>query len=171
MRESVTAFRPAVPLWGMLDSGDPAPDFDLRGTAGDGFAPYRLSAAATQVPVLVAFYTENFAPRCRAYLEALRDTDWGSLTDAIAVFGVAPGEPEDHRAFATELDLPFPLLVDHAGIAGQFGVAGPDGRPRRTAFLVDGRCRVVDTWTDGGDGTATVDIGPIRTAVSDLDGA
>lgn len=155
----------------MLDSGDPAPDFDLRGTAGDDFAPYRLSAAANQAPVLVAFYAENFALRCRAYLEALRDTDWGSLTDAIAVFGVAPGDPDDHRAFATELDLRFPLLVDHAGIAGQFGVAGPDGRPRRTAFLVDGRCRVRATWVDESDEETAPDIGPLRTAVAELDPA
>jgi len=161
----------------MLDSGDPAPDFDLRGTAGDGFAPYRLSAAANQAPVLVAFYTENFAPRCRAYLEALRDTDWGLLTDAIAVFGVAPGEPDDHRAFATELALQFPLLVDHARIADQFGVTGPDGRPQRSAFLVDGRCRVRFSWVDENSnvraGAATPaagpDVEPIREAVGALD--
>jgi len=131
----------------MLDAGDPAPDFDLNGTDGGGVGAYRLSAAASQAPVLLAFYTENFAPTCTAYLEGLRDTDWASLTDGIAVFGVAPGDIESHREFATELELPFPLLVDHAGVDGQFGVQRPDGSTRRAAFLVDRRCRVSDAWT------------------------
>src|SRR6056297_3316276 len=115
----------------MLETGDPAPDFDLGGTDGQTTGAYRLSAAATRAPVLVAFYTADFEPRCRAYLEALRDTDWGDLTDAIAVFGVAPGTMDDHRQFATDLDLPFPLLVDNPGVDGQFGVQRPDGSTRR----------------------------------------
>lgn len=130
----------------MLDAGDPAPDFDLNGTDGSGVGAYRLSAAASQAPVLLAFYTENFAPTCTSYLEGLRDTDWASLTDGIAVFGVAPGEIEGHRQFATELGLPFPLLVDHAGVDGQFGVQRPDGSTRRAAVLVDRQCRVSDAW-------------------------
>lgn len=130
----------------MLDVGDPAPDFDLQGTDGSGVGAYRLSAAASQAPVLIAFYTENFAPSCTAYLEGLRDTDWASLTDGIAVFGVAPGEIERHREFASELGLPFPLLVDHAGVDGQFGLQQPDGSTQRAAVLVDRRCRVSDAW-------------------------
>lgn len=132
----------------MLEIGDPAPDFDLEGTAGEGRGAYRLSAATGRAPVLVAFYAEDFAPACRSYLEALRDTDWGALTDAIAVFGVAPGSLEDHRAFASDLELPFPLLVDHPGVDAQFGVQRPDGSTRRAAFLVDGRCRVRFAWAD-----------------------
>jgi peroxiredoxin len=151
----------------MLDAGDPAPDFDLQGTAGGASGAYRLSAAATRAPVLVAFYTENFTPRCRRYLTALRDTDWADLTDGIAVFGVAPGDLEDHRSFAAELDLPFPLLVDHAGVDAQFGVQRPDGTTRRAAFLVDGRCRVRFAWADDGTGSAP-DIDPLLDAVSAL---
>ena len=150
----------------MLDAGDPAPDFDLEGTDGSATGAYRLSAAAQQAPVLVAFYTADFEPRCTDYLEALRDTDWGSLTDAIAVLGVAPGSLDDHRDFATQLDLPFPLLADHPGVDAQFGVQRPDGSTRRSAFLVDGRCRVQFAWADDGDGA--VDIHPIRRAVDAL---
>ncbi|WP_276271277.1 redoxin domain-containing protein [Haloarcula litorea] len=135
----------------MLDEGAPAPDFDLEGTDGDAVGAYRLSAAASRAPVLVAFYTEDGGAACRTYLEALRDTDWGALTDGIAVFGVAPGTMDDHRRFAADLDLPFPLLVDHAGVDGQFGVQRPDGTTRRTAFLVDGRCRVRCSWADDPD--------------------
>jgi len=154
----------------MLDAGDPAPDFDLEGTDGEGVGAYRLSAAAGQAPVLVAFYTADFEPRCRAYLEALRDTDWASLTDAIAVLGVAPGTMDDHRQFAAALDLPFPLLVDHPGVDGQFGVQRPDGSTRRAAFLVDRRCRVQFAWADpapDSDSTRAPDIDPIRAAVAD----
>jgi len=152
----------------MLDAGDSAPDFDLDGTDGRAAGAYRLSAAARQAPVLVAFYTADFEPRCRSYLEALRDTDWASLTDAIAVFGVAPEPLDDHRAFAADLDLPFPLLVDHAGVDAQFGVQRPDGSTRRSAFLVDQRCRVRFSWADDGDAASGPDIGPILRAVETL---
>jgi peroxiredoxin len=151
----------------MLDAGSPAPDFDLQGTAGGEAGAYRLSAAAAQAPVVVAFYTEDFATRCRRYLAALRDTDWGSLTDGIAVFGVAPGDMETHRTFANDLDLPFPLLVDHAGVDAQFGVQRPDGTTRRTAFLVDARCRVRFAWADDGVGEVP-DVDPLLDAVAAL---
>ncbi|MBV0900879.1 peroxiredoxin family protein [Haloarcula salina] len=151
----------------MLDAGDPAPDFDLEGTAGGQSGAYRLSVAASQAPVVVAFYTGDFEPRCRRYLTALRDTDWGSLADAVAVLGVAPGDLETHREFAADLGLPFPLLVDHAGIDAQFGVQRPDGSTRRTAFLVDERCRVRFAWADDGSGDAP-DLGPVLDAVSAL---
>jgi peroxiredoxin len=133
----------------MLAVDDAAPDFDLDGTDGTTSGAYRLSAAAERAPVLVAFYRDDFDSDCRRYLEALRDTDWGSLTDTIAVFGVAPGTLEDHRQLARELDLPFPLLVDHSGVDGQFGVQRPDGSTRRAAFLVDRRCRVRFAWAEG----------------------
>ncbi|MFC7027736.1 redoxin domain-containing protein [Halomicroarcula sp. GCM10025324] len=151
----------------MLDVGDPAPDFDLDGTAGTGYGSYRLSAATNQAPVLVAFYTEDFASACTGYLEALRDTDWGALTDAIAVFGVAPGTLATHREFATDLDLPFPLLVDDPGVDAQFGVQRPDGTTRRSAFLVDQRVRVAFRWLDERDAGTTdpPDIDPILAAV------
>jgi len=123
-----------------------APDFDLEGTDGSGVGGYRLSVAASQAPVLIAFYTENFSPTCATYLEGLRDTDWASLTDGIAVFGVAPGDIESHGKFAAELGLPFPLLVDHPGVDAQFGVQRPDGTTQRAAFLVDRDCRVTDAW-------------------------
>lgn len=151
----------------MLEADDPAPDFDLRGTDGTGVGAYRLSAAAQQAPVLVAFYTADFQPPCRAYLEALRDTDWGALTDAIAVFGVAPGDLDDHRQFASDLGLPFPLLADHHGVDSQFGVQRSDGATRRAAFLVDDRCRVRFAWADT-DRTDAPDIGPVRDAVAGL---
>jgi len=155
----------------MLEAGDPAPDFDLDGTNGERTGAYRLSAAAQRAPVLVAFYSADFEPRCRAYLESLRETDWADLTDAIAVFGVAPGTMDDHRAFAAALDLPFPLLVDHPGIDGQFGVQRPDGSTRRAAFLVDQRCRVQFSWVDpelDRDSVVPPDIDPVRSAVARL---
>lgn len=152
----------------MLDAGEPAPDFDLEGTDGDAVGAYRLSAAAAQAPVLVAFYEGDFEPRCRAYLEALRDTDWGALTDGIAVFGVAPGSMDDHRAFCTDLGLPFPLLVDHAGVDAQFGVQRSDGTTRISAFLVDRRCRVRFAWAADAGGGRGIDVDPIRDAVAGL---
>ena len=153
----------------MLDVGDPAPDFDLDGTAGAGFGSYRLSAATDRVPVLVAFYTEDFAPACAGYLEALRDADWGALTDGIGVFGVAPGTMASHREFATELDLPFPLLVDDPGVDAQFGVQRPDGTTRRSAFLVDRRVRVAFRWVDEREAPDTApDVDPILDAVGRL---
>ncbi|RKS82479.1 peroxiredoxin [Haloarcula quadrata] len=137
----------------MLSPGDPAPDFDLQGTADGGAGAYRLSAATNRAPAVVAFVLGDDS-KSRTVLSALADADWASVSDAVAVFGVLPAGIDDCRSLAAALSLPYPLLADTHGVATQFGVRKQGGSIQRAAFVVDQRCRVqVATVFDDTDGT------------------
>lgn len=138
----------------MLSPGDPAPDFDLKGTADGGAGAYRLSAATNRAPAVVAFVPGD-DPESRNLLSALAEADWASVSDAVAVFGVLPADIDGCRSLVAALPLPYPLLADTHGVATQFGVRKQDGSVQRAAFVVDQRCRVrVATAFDDTDGTA-----------------
>jgi peroxiredoxin Q/BCP len=147
-------FVPLPRSLGMLSPGDPAPDFDLQGTADGGAGAYRLSAATNRAPAVVAFAPGD-ASDSRPLLTELAQTDWASVPDAVAVFGVLPAGIDDCQSLASALSLPYPLLADTHGVAAQFGVREQDGSVQRAAFVVDQRCRVrVATAFDDTDGTA-----------------
>jgi peroxiredoxin len=157
----------------MLDAGDPAPDFDLLGPTEDGFATYRLSAAANAGPVVLAFYEFDFSPSCADALETLRDADWGAVTDALSLFGVSGDGPYAHRRFAADLELGFPLLVDREGyVADLYGVLdesrdGIPHVPRRSLFVVDESCTVRYAWRASED-DAAIDVEPVLETLSEL---
>ncbi|KAA9397279.1 topoisomerase [Haloarcula sp. CBA1130] len=137
----------------MLSPGDPAPDFDLQGTTDGGVGAYRLSAATNRAPAVVAFLPGE-DPDSRTLLTELAQTDWASVSDAVAVFGVLPAGIDDCRSLAAALSLPYPLLADTHGVATQFGVRKQGRTVQRAAFVVDQRCRVrVATAFDDIDGT------------------
>ena len=151
----------------MLSPGDPAPDFDLQGTADGGAGAYRLSAATNRAPAVVAF-VPGTGPDSRTVLSALADADWASVSDAVAVFGVLPADIDDCRSLAAALSLPYPLLADTHGVATQFGVRKQGGSIQRAAFVVDQQCRVrAATAFDESDGSAP-DLGIILRGLADL---
>ncbi|WP_336339000.1 redoxin domain-containing protein [Haloarcula brevis] len=150
----------------MLDTGDPAPDFDLPGTAADGVGTYRLSAATNRAPAVVAFVPGG-DPASRGFLEALAEADWATVADAVAVFGVLPANVDDCRSLAAALSLPYPLLADTHGVATQFGVGKPDGSVQRAAFVVDRRCRV-HAATTVGDSDESEGLDAVLRGLADL---
>lgn len=156
----------------MLGEGDPAPDFDLLGPTDEGFATYRLSAAADAGPVVLAFYEFDFAPTPAETLRALRDVDWPSVAERASVFGISGDGPYAHRRFAADLELGFPLLVDRVGdVAELYGVLddsrdGIQRVPRRSVFVVDGACTVRYAWRADPD-DPTLDADAVRAAVAD----
>jgi peroxiredoxin Q/BCP len=65
----------------------------------------------------------------------------------VVVLGVSADPLESHQRFAASLDLPFRLLSDpQQQVARKYGSHGPDGRPKRTVFVIgpDGRVRYRD---------------------------
>lgn len=140
----------------MLDDGDPAPDFDLPRPSTDGAATYRLSAAAREGPVVVAFFpaSEQSSGTDRrpasALLGDLASVDWGSVTDRLSIYGIGVGTPAAVAGLADELDLPFPLLADAGGyFASEYGVLterGQEAHVRRGLVLVDRNCRIRFVW-------------------------
>ncbi|MDS0221398.1 peroxiredoxin family protein [Haloarcula sp. S1AR25-5A] len=151
----------------MLTPGDPAPDFDLQGTADDGVGAYRLSAATSHAPAVVAFVPGDDA-ESRSLLTELAETDWASVSDAVAVFGVLPAGIDDCRSLAAALSLPYPLLSDTHGVATQFGVRKHDGSVQRAAFVVDQQCRVRVATAVGDSGETAPDLDTIRRGLAEL---
>jgi len=156
----------------MLDAGDPAPDFDLPRPTTSGDQTYRLSAAAQEAPVVVAFFAPADRSGTADLLDALAGVDWASVIDRVSVFGIGVGPLDDVEALATDLDTPFPLLADPNGFfAERYGVMDetPDGwRPRRALFVVDQRCRIQFAWRSDDDGAGSVPIDDLTAALGSI---
>lgn len=147
----------------MLTPGDPAIDFDLPRPTADGEPTYRLSAAAREGPVVLAFYPVTDAPGATDLLDELAGVDWRGATDGVAVLGVGVGPATAHERVTEAAAVPFPLLLDRDGyFADRYGVLEPVGddevRVRRSLFVVDESCFVRGAWTaPDGDGSLPLD--------------
>jgi len=107
--------------------------------AHDG-STVELARAWEQGGVLLAFYPGNNTPGCDRQLRELKDEFARFQALGISVFGVNPAPVEAHRAYATELELPFLLLSDPgltASAAWQ-AVAPLGDQVTRTVYRVDG---------------------------------
>lgn len=91
--------------------------------------------------VALYFYPKDDTPGCTREAMAFRDR-WAELRKAnIMVVGVSVDGVASHKAFATRLKLPYPLLADeqHA-LAKAMGVLrgfGPMSFASRETFLID----------------------------------
>jgi len=121
--------------------GAAAPDFTLPGTDGTdaGRRDYSLAAYRGQVVVLV-FYPGDNTPVCTRQLNAYTE-DIDSFTEAGAqVLAISPQSVESHEEFSCKQGgFAFPLLADTDKSMGEaYGILGPLGFYRRSAFVVDG---------------------------------
>ena|SRR5947207_1727986 len=87
-------------------------------------------------------------------MSGLRDSI-AQFSDADAqVLGVSMDDLETQTRFAQSLNLPFPLLADHDGVAARaYGVANPAGYANRVTFVIgkDGRVSKVFEGKDALD--------------------
>ncbi len=113
--------------------GDPAPDFELPGTAG----PFRLSEHRGERVVLL-FYPGDETPVCTKQFCSYRDrADDMSGLDATVV-GISHQDLDSHERFSARHGLTVPLLADvDKAVAKSFGVAAPVLGTRRAAIVVD----------------------------------
>lgn len=124
-----------------LRLGEPAPTFTLPGTDGTdaGRRAYSLEEYRGR-PVVVVFYPEDHTPVCteqlRTYTAQIADFDGVGAQ----VLAISPQSIESHEGFAREEGgFAFPLLADEAREVGDaYGIIGPLGFYRRSAFVVDG---------------------------------
>jgi peroxiredoxin Q/BCP len=115
--------------------GDPAPEFELPGT---GARKYSLSEYRGQ-PVVLVFYPGDSTPVCTRQLnEYTNDMDKFSEVGA-QVLAISPQSVESHEGFAEEQGgFGFPLLADEDKAVGSaYGIIGPVGFYRRSAFVID----------------------------------
>jgi thioredoxin-dependent peroxiredoxin len=132
---------------GLLPVGALAPD--LAGQTLDD-RTVRL-ADVRGCAAVVYFYPRDGTPGCTKEACAFRD-GWTRFRQAgVAIFGVSNQSPASHRKFATEHQLPFPLVADEMRTAEQaYGV--PDALlgfgEARVSFLIDPAGRVARVWPD-----------------------
>lgn len=125
-----------------LDVGELAPPFTLPGIDGatGEEGEYALASYRGQ-PVVLVFYPGDNTPVCTRQLNAYTD-DVRDFADAGAqVLAISPQTVESHAGFAAaQGGFAFPLLADVGKAVGQaYGVVGPVGFYRRSAFVVDAR--------------------------------
>ncbi len=116
--------------------GDKAPEFSLPGTGG---RDYSLSEYRGK-PVVLVFYPGDNTPVCTRQLNTYT-ADIGQFNDLGAqVLAISPQDVTSHEGFsAKQGGFAFPLLADTEKKVGEaYGVLGPMGFYRRSAFVVDG---------------------------------
>ncbi|HLH13838.1 MAG TPA: peroxiredoxin [Solirubrobacteraceae bacterium] len=113
--------------------GEPAPDFELQGTAG----PFRLSEHRGERVVLL-FYPGDNTPVCTRQFCSYRDREQDFAALAATVVGISSQDLESHRGFAEKNALTVPLLADtDASVARAYSAhAGPLGT-RRAVVVID----------------------------------
>jgi peroxiredoxin Q/BCP len=124
----------------MVSVGDKAPDFVLPGTddTDEGRRDYKLSEYLGQ-PVVLVFYPGDNTPVCTRQLNAYT-SDIDQFRDAGAqVLAISPQSVESHESFSCKQGgFGFPLLADTEKEVGkQYGILGPVGFYRRSAFVID----------------------------------
>jgi peroxiredoxin Q/BCP len=124
----------------MVSVGDKAPDFVLPGTddTDEGRRDYKLSEYLGQ-PVVLVFYPGDNTPVCTRQLNAYT-SDIDQFREAGAqVLAISPQSVESHESFSCKQGgFGFPLLADTDKEVGkQYGILGPVGFYRRSAFVID----------------------------------
>ena len=120
--------------------GGPAPDFRLPGSDNTdaGRRDYTLSEYRGQ-PVVLVFYPGDSTPVCTRQLNSYTE-DIDSFTAAGAqVLAISPQSVASHEDFSCRQGgFAFPLLADTEKAVGEaYGILGPLGFYRRSAFVVD----------------------------------
>lgn len=91
-----------------IEEGKPAPDFTLPDADGNEVS---LSDFRGRYAV-VYFYPKDETPGCTKEACGFRDL-WDEIQEQGAVvLGISPDDPESHRDFAANHELPFTLLSD-----------------------------------------------------------
>jgi peroxiredoxin Q/BCP len=121
--------------------GDEAPAFTLPGTDNTdaGRRDYSLAEYAGK-PLVLVFYPGDNTPVCTRQLNAYTH-DIHVFDDVGAqLLAISPQSVESHEGFSCKQGgFAFPLLADEEKTVGKaYGVLGPVGFYRRSAFVIDG---------------------------------
>lgn len=162
-----------------VDTGDPAPDFELPGTGG---RTYRLSEYRGG-NIVLAFYPGDATRVCTAQFCSYRDNSERLDQLDAEVLGISPQSVDSHERWAQEKQLNVPLLADeNLAVSKRYGVAGwagpfaklaelqdaPGGRyVMRAIFVIDGE-GVVRHRHVSRTGSTFQSVGDLERAVASL---
>lgn len=150
-----------------VDTGARAPVFSLKSSTEEQIS---LDDLVGESPTVLLFFPLAFSPVCTNELLVLRD-DYDSFEKLGArVVAVSVDSQFTLRAWANQLELPFPLLSDfNKETARAYGTLDEDffgmrGVSKRAAFVVDRNGDIVYRWVSDDPGVLP-DFDAIKTAV------
>jgi peroxiredoxin Q/BCP len=121
--------------------GDKAPSFHLPGTDSTdaGRREYSLDDYRGS-PVVLVFYPGDNTPVCTRQLTAYTSEIDRFAEAGAQLLAISPQSVESHEGFSCKQGgFAFPLLADEEkAVAKAYGVLGPLGFYRRSAFVIDG---------------------------------
>ena len=113
--------------------GDPAPDFELEGTAG----AFRLSDHHGERVVLLFYPGDNTAVCTRQFCSYRDNAEAFGALDATVV-GISSNSLDSHEGFSAKHGLNVPLLADKGSkVAKLYGAHAPVVGTRRAVVIVD----------------------------------
>ncbi len=129
-----------------LKVGDPAPDFQLKGTNKTEF---KLSDYRGKKNVVLAFFPAAFSPVCSQQMPRIQAQQSQFDSSDAVVVGVSVDNTWALDAFAQQLGVKFPILSDfypHGAVAEKYGVLLPNGVAERVVIGIDkqGTVRYID---------------------------
>ncbi|HTQ37438.1 MAG TPA: redoxin domain-containing protein [Pirellulales bacterium] len=146
-----------------LKVGEPAPDFELKGSDGQ---LHHLADYKDKQAVVLAWFPAAFTPGCTAECKSLKD-DGDAIKKFDAVYFAISVDPMEktekskgNKAFAESLGVDYPILSDpEQTTANAYGVLAGNGRAHRWTFYIgkDGKIAVIDKKIDtakAGEGVA-----------------
>ena len=120
--------------------GEDAPDFSLEGTDGTegGHRRYTLAEFRGR-PVVMVFYPGDDTPICTVQLTRYTNEFPAFAELGAQVLALSPQSVASHDRFADRNGgFAFPLLADpDLAVGRSYGVVGPLGFYRRSAFVID----------------------------------
>lgn len=130
-----------------LKKGEAAPNFALLDQQHQS---HKLSDYQGKWVVLF-FYPKDFTFFCTKEVCSFRDEHSQFLEDGIVVLGVSTDSVEQHKSFAEQMQVPYPLLADTSKkVAQDYGVLLPGGIANRVTFIIDPQGRIADviSWAN-----------------------